>query len=232
MRVVVSLGAIALALGSASFAAAPPPPQKAIARIDLSKPFHLPPAATFTATQGPDVQDPNGDQGDRMPGSIYLCVRAVASAQCMPGLDGALGYDDDGRPVSHFLQVARIVYPRGTNAPPLLHLQVGSLYAGNGSQGHSAMIFAYRPGERQFERIFHDVVGGNMNQEIRFIAAGPLKGAMIGVEPTGNAPFGYWVTVHRLTPSYRYKQLLRYRSATRYGDGPHPHLIKLELWCS
>lgn len=209
--------------------AAPAPPAKIIARIDLSKPFHLPPGASFTATQAPDVQDPNGNPGDRMPGSIHLCIRAAVSAQCSPDLDDALGYEKDNSPVSHFLQTARVVYPRGAKAAPLLHLQVGSLYATNGSQGHAGIILAYRPVKLRFEQVLRQVFGGNMNQEARYIESGPLKGGMITVHPTDNAPFSYWVTVHRLTSDYRYKQVLRYRSATHYGDGNPLAVIDSEM---
>src|SRR5437764_14673466 len=121
------------------------PRQRVIARIDLSKPFHLPPGASFTATQGAPVQDPNGGPGDVMPGSIYLCVRASASARCSPNLNSALGYDSDMSPTAHFLQTARIVDPHGGRAAPLLYLQVGSLYSGDGAQGHAAVMLAYRP---------------------------------------------------------------------------------------
>jgi len=49
-------------------AAPPAGPQKVIARIDLSKPFHLTPGASFTATQGPEVPDPNYyNDGDKAP---------------------------------------------------------------------------------------------------------------------------------------------------------------------
>jgi hypothetical protein len=91
------------------------------------------------------------------------------------------------------------------------------------------MILAYRSRAHRFEQIFKEQFGGNMNQEARYVISGPLKGAMITVHPTNNAPFGYWVSVHGLTADYRYKQLLRYRSATTYGDGNPLAVIDSEM---
>lgn len=106
---------------------------------------------------------------------------------------------------------------------------MASFHAGNGSQNRTALILAYRSSARRFEQIFKEQGGGNNNQETRYIAAGPLKGAMITVFATHNAPYGYWVTVHRLTSDYRYQQVLRYRSATLYGDGNSLAVIDSEM---
>ena len=203
--------------------------QKTIARIDLSKPFHLTSGAVFTATQGPDVDDPIYD-GQTAPGLIHLCVRAGASASCAPNVDDALrGAEPIRFAQIHFLEISEIVYPHGRNRAPLFHLQVGSLHAGNGTQNHAALLLSYRPQERSFETVFQDQFGGNMNQETRYIASGPLKGAMIAVHPTDNAPFGYWVSVHRPAADYRYRQVLRYRSATVYNDGNPLAVIDSEM---
>jgi hypothetical protein len=81
----------------------------------------------------------------------------------------------------------------------------------------------------RFERIhFHDV-GAYNNDEVRFIEDGPLRGAVISAEPTEDAPFGYWVTVSRFTPQRTYRQVLRYRSATHYGDGNSLAVIDSEM---
>lgn len=61
------------------------------------------------------------------------------------------------------------------------------------------------------------------------MADGPLKGAVIAAEPTSNAPYGYWITVHRLTADYNYAQTLRYRSGVRYGDGNALKVIDSEM---
>lgn len=212
-----------------SLAAAAPAPDKVIARIDLSKPFHLPPGASFTATQGDPIQDSIGDQ---QPGAIRLCITASGAGSCAdlnrsfpesryPSLETDLRY--------HYLETADIVFPRGSSAPPLLHIQEATLHAPNNSQAHLALMLAYRRSNHQFEPVFEQEVGGNHNQEIRYITSGPLRGDIISAEPTENAPYGYWVTVNELTPGYHYRQVLRYRSATHYGDGNPLAVIDSEM---
>jgi hypothetical protein len=77
-------------------------------------------------------------------------------------------------------------------------------------------------------RVYDHVTGTNNNQEVRYIDAGPLKGDIISAEPTGDAPFAYWVAVNAFAPGHAYRQVLRYRSATRYGDGNPLPVIDLE----
>jgi hypothetical protein len=219
-----------LAVAVSCCAAAAPAPQKVIARIDLSKPFDLPPGASFTATQGAAVPDAYGD-AEQEAGLVHLCVQTAQSAPCAPDLDHLLITPGDKDPTAgaHYLEVAEVVHPRGINAAPLLHIQVASIHAGNGSQGRAAVMLAYRLPDHRFEPIVTKVVGGNRNQEIRYIASGPLRDNVITVEPTDDPPFGYWVTVNGLTRDYRYKQVLRYRSATHYGDGNSLAVIESEM---
>src|SRR5690242_20395839 len=114
-------------LAAAAFccAAAASAPQKVIAHIDLSKPFHLPPGASFIATQGPEVDDPVYD-GDKAPGLIHLCLRAALSAPCAPDLDDALGrnWPADSFSSIHYLEIVRLEFPNGAARPPLIHLQI------------------------------------------------------------------------------------------------------------
>ncbi len=232
MRVGIGLVAIALMLSSASSAGVPAPstPQRVIARIDLSKPFHLPSGASFTATQGPEVP---GILGDPAPGAITLCVRVSRSAPCTPDLDDGLKIDGkrDLFSDAHFLDRARLVSPRGPKALPIFHVQISSFHSGDGDQRRLAEIVAYRADARRFEIIFHEQFGRNNNEEVRYIDSGPLKGAMISAQPT-DKPLGYWgyiVTVHRLTGAYRYRQVLRYRSSTRFADGNPLAVIDSEM---
>jgi hypothetical protein len=51
---------------------------------------------------------------------------------------------------------------------------------------------------------------------------------MISAEPTNDAPFGFWITVNKLVGD-DYKQALKYRSATRYGDGNTLAVIDSEM---
>ena len=232
----------------------PPPGQpKQIVRIDLSKPFHIPPGASLTATQWPPQKDEFDFEPDpRGIGPLRVCIQANTTGTCSPQFR------------NYRLDIAEIVYPKGQSAPPLLHLQTAGLNAGSSSRIHSVIMLRYLRAKARFEVVFDEQFGGNMNHRIRYIASGPLRGDMISAEPTWNAPYAYWVTVNHLTSGYNYRQVLRFRSATRYGDGNtlavidsempnimrrlglwhagqplpvppgcvHPHLVKTELWCS
>jgi hypothetical protein len=78
-------------------------------------------------------------------------------------------------------------------------------------------------------RVYRYSTGRNNNEEVRYIITGTLRGDIISVDPTGNAPYGYWVTVNALTPLYTYKEVLRYRSATHYGDNSGLAVIDSEM---
>jgi hypothetical protein len=51
---------------------------------------------------------------------------------------------------------------------------------------------------------------------------------VIAAEPTDDAPYAYWIAVSRLGAG-GYAQALRYRSATRYGDGNPLSVIDSEM---
>lgn len=192
-----------------------------ISNIDLSKPFSTREAWRFTATQGPPVSGDDTASGDEEPGQIQLCLRTGPSAPCDPQLLNALrppAYANDPYSQPHYLKTVKIVYPRGNAAPPLLFVQTASMSSGDGDQVVLTQVLTYDNSEDRFLRIYQYTTGRNENEEVRFISSGRLKGDIISVEPTENAQYGYWVTVNALTPQYTYKTVLRYRSATHYGD--------------
>jgi hypothetical protein len=211
---------MALAAGpAAAIGLAPLGP--AIASIDLSKPFRTRSAWRFTAYQAAAVRDPTGVSDGPMPGQIRLCISKDQARSCSPDLDRALHMweGDDLFADPHYLEAAQIVHPRGAAGNPLLLIRLASLPGGNGDRRVGTLMLAYDRAHDRFARVFTQATGQNNNQEIRYIATGPLRGAIVAAEPTEGAPFGYWITVNRLTPAYGYRQVLRFRSATRYGDG-------------
>lgn len=224
---VAAIAAIVSFFGSAGSAA--PAATKTISAIDLTKPFGARSAWRFTATQGPDQPDP--DEGP-IPGIITLCLKRAADRACSPAL-AQMAPPPDSSYASMWeprqLFVARIVYPRGRSAPPLLLIRTGGSIGFDGSQPIFTQLLAYRRDQDRFESVFSQMVGRNTNPEVRFVETGPLRGDVVVAEPTENAPFGYWITVNRLTPSYRYQQILRYRSATRYGDNNPLAVIDSEM---
>jgi hypothetical protein len=199
-----------------------------IAAIDLAGPFATRSPWRFMATQGPDVDDPNYP-GEKAPGAVHLCLRRDASAPCDPQLREILRAptqgDDYFQP--HYLNKARLV--RIATGAPLLLVQTASFHGGDGDQLILTQALVYRPGSDGFVRLYDHLTGRNNNQEVRFIESGPLKGDIISAEPTENAPFGFWIAVDALARGRAYRQVLRYRSATHYGDGNPLAVIDSEM---
>jgi hypothetical protein len=201
-----------------------------ISDIDLSKPFHASSEWHFHADQEPSETDP--DSHDSVPGRIHLCLDRRGYGSCdaqllanPPAPDALL--QAAWRP--RFLWEAQTVYPKGRSAPPLLMVRTASAHSGDGDQLVFTQMLAYRSDMDKFVRIYSRAVGHNNNQEVRFIDSGPMIGSIVAVEDTNNAPFAFWVEVYELTPAYTYKRVLRYRSATRYGDGNPLAVIDSEM---
>ncbi|WP_442679768.1 hypothetical protein ACSBM8_00755 [Sphingomonas sp. ASY06-1R] len=261
-KVVRASCVLAFAAAPAAFAQRYSAHPKPIRQIELSKPFGLPAGWQFVALQGDPI--PNEADGGVWPAALQLCIRRGLSGACAPALES--GVEGDADPDSpyqglHYLEDARLVYPRGRSARPLLLVRASAIPSYNGSRAVITQFVAYDG--RRFRRAYRHPTGHNMNQEVRYIDRGPLRGHVIVAEPTADAPFAYWVTVNALTPAQTYRQILRYRSATRYGDGnglevidsemlniqrrlgvwrpgmrlplpphcPQPRLIRTELWC-
>jgi hypothetical protein len=184
--------------------------------IDLSQSLGAKSNWRFMALQGRDTTDPV--MADPIPGKIRLCVTRDDGASCYPGLDHLLRLPsgDDSYSDPRYLIEARIVRPRADR--PLLLMQVASQHSLNGDQRLATVVLAYDQEQGSFTPVYEKQVNKNNNQEIRYIADGPLMGAIISAEPTDDAPFGFWITVDRLGPTGGYKQVLRFRSATRYDD--------------
>jgi hypothetical protein len=190
-----------------------------IANVDLGKPFAARSDWRLIGMQGPAITDPIMGDGT-IPGSVTLCLTKTTPAQCAPLQDmpavqpGVSGLFSD----AHYLVDPQIVYPRGPSAAPLLLLQTASMHSGDGDQVVYTQLLAYQRAADRFAAIYQHSTGHNNNQEVRIVMAGPLMGDVIAVEPTQDKPYGFWVTVSQLTPAYTYRQVLRYRSATGYGD--------------
>jgi hypothetical protein len=229
MSRLMRLASLATAMATASAVAAAPPPPTVIAAIDLAKPFATRSAWRFTAAQGPDVDDPAGLAGDKAPGEVLLCLRKDAAGPCDLQLQSALraGSGDDVFDQPHYLNQAEVVH--GPEGQPLLLVQTASVHSGDGDQLLFTQALAYRRDTDRFVRVYGHSTGRNNNQEVRFIQSGPLKGDIVSAEPTDKAPFGFWISVNALTSPYAYAEVLRYRSATRYGDGNPLGVIDSEM---
>jgi hypothetical protein len=203
-----------------------------ISNIDLSKPFSTREAWRFIATQGPPVAGDDTATGGDEPGRIQLCLRAAASAPCGPQLLNALeaaSSANDFFAQPHYLNAVKVVYPRGSADRPLLFVQTASMHSGDGDQVILTQVLAYENSKDRFLRIYQHTTGRNNNEEVRYISSGRLQGDIISVDPTENALYAYWVIVNVLTTQYTYKTVLRYRSATHYGDDNPLAVIDSEM---
>lgn len=193
--------------------------------LDLSQPFATRTPWRLIATQGPEVESP-ASLDDKEPGAIALCISNDGGRSCRPNFVRKPRYPDDIFVEPHYLNMAEIVHPKPGRA--LLLLQTASFHSGNGDQLVLTRLLAYDRARDAFSVVFEKDTSRNNNQEVRYVGTGPLKGAVIVAEPTQNAPFGYWITVSK--PGLdRYAQALRYRSATRYGDGNPLAVIDSEM---
>lgn len=210
-------------------AVAAAPGARAIRSIELTSAFGTRWAWRITATQAPDMDDPIMGDGGQVPGAITLCLARVAGGPCDPAVATMLrwsgGGDDHDQP--HELHRLEIVHPAPGRASLLI--QAASLRGVNGNQRVGTDLYAYDRTLDRFRRVYHRQVGRNTNDEVRYVGSGPLAGAVIAAEPTADAPFGYWITVDRPAGSGDYLPVLRYRSATRYGDANPLAVIDSEM---
>ncbi len=204
-------------------------PDPQATQLDLQQPFHARTPWRLVVTEGTPVKD-YGDND--APGALTLCLQRGPSGACLPDpVAPPLRDTSDGSPAwePHYLLTAKVVYPRGPRAAPFLLLVTASLSSGDGDQLVATQLVAYDPDHDAFRRVYSGTTGHNNNQEIRFVTDGPLRGSVITAEPQDRRPFGYWVTVEKLTPANTYRQVLRFLSATHYGDGNPLAVIDSEM---
>jgi len=211
--------------GSATFH---PKPQGM--QLDLSKPFHTRTAWRLVVTEGPPAKD-FGDND--APGALTVCLHKGSDGPCLSDpVTLPLQPISPENPIAwepHYLIAAEVVYPHGPKDAPFLKIVTGSLNSGNGNQIISTQLIAYDAGQDTFRRVYGNSTGHNNNEEIRFVADGPLRGSVISAEPQEHLPYGYWIMVSSLTEAGEYQQVLRYASATRYGDGNPLAVIDSEM---
>ena len=212
---------------------------KTLSSLDLAKPFGTRSPWRFTATQGPDVDDPTAIPGDKAPGAITLCLTPDDGKTCDPVLTAAMKKlnADDIFDVPHYLLDARIeTLPDNRR---FLFVRTGSFLSGDSDQRVISQAFVYDRARDRFVVAYEHSDGHNNNQDVRFVTTGPLRGDLITVESPYGPPFSYLLSVNRLSAKGVFAPVLRYRTATRYGDGnglsvidsDMPNLLKrLGLW--
>ena len=183
---------------------------------DLSRPFATRSVWHLKAAQGAPVDF----AGEKAPGEIDLCLTKAGSNTCDPQLRSVILPDAPSNPYArpHFLVSVDTVYPQGDANEPLLMIRSASLAGMNGDQLVLTQLLAYRPEMDEFFSVYEHVTGKNNDQEVRYVQEGPLRGSVISAEPTQDAPFGFWISVSGYVPGRSYQQIVKYRSATKYGD--------------
>lgn len=225
MPIALALAAAAAVVPVAASSAAP----RASVTIDLTRPFETRTPWRLTATQGAPIPDPILGEG-KAPAVVRLCLGHPQGGACRPDLSRLLVPPGgaDAYAEAHELLDARIVRPRAR--APLLLLRVGSLRGVNGDQRIATALLAYDRASDRFVPVFIKRTGRNNNQEVRYVATGPLAGNVVSAEPTSDAPFAYWITVSAPADGAQpYRQLLGYRSGVRYGDGDPRAVIDAEM---
>jgi hypothetical protein len=220
-----ALALIAAASASAALCDPAPPTSP----IDLAKPFHTRSPWRLTYQHGPQTEDFGGNPA---PGALSFCLQKTPASPCLSAAVSAMPPQSDKWSVpweAHYLEAASPIYPQGPGTAPLLQIVTSSLHAGDGGQVRVLQILKYDRAADSFGRVYFHSTGSNNNQEMRVVADGPLRGAVISADPTENAPYGFWIAVNQLTPQGAYRQTLRYRSATRYNDGNPLAVIDSEM---
>ena len=124
-----------------------------------------------------------------------------------------------------------MVYPGGPAKAPLLLVQTASLHSGDGDQAIYTQLLAYRAGADKFAPVYAHETGRNNNQEVPLSPRGPLirrgdrrrtdPGSALRLLDHGEPA---WAGLHHLA------EVLRYRSATGYGDGNQLAVIDSRRW--
>jgi len=200
---------------------APPAATKVVSSLDLSEPFRTRSPWRFTATQGPDVDDPTAGPGDKAPGPVTLCLSRDDGRTCDPAVTAAMKkmFPEDIFDLPHVLIDARVETLPPPDGRRFLFVRTGSLLSVNGDQRVITQALVYDRRQDRFTVAYAHSDGHNNNQEVRYITTGPLSGDLITVESPYGPPFTYVITVSRLSPNGVFTPVLHARTATRYGDG-------------
>lgn len=215
-----------ISAAGAAMAADPVPRAGVIASVDVGKRVAARSPWRLTVTRGAPEKDDLFDSDDMLPGEVSLCLSRDGGRTCVPALQHLLAVPSYPEDTPHYLNVARVVL--ASPGRPLLLVQVASRHAVNGSQGVGTALLELDKPSNRWRVVYRHLHGTNNNAEVRFVERGALRGDVVVAEPTANAPFGYWITVNRLAAG-GYRQVLRYRSATRYSDGNTLAVIDSEL---
>ncbi|MDE2304573.1 MAG: hypothetical protein KGL34_03375 [Gammaproteobacteria bacterium] len=197
-----------------------------IDHLDLSRPFATQTQWTFVvATLPGSFADVFGDTIDH--GTLAVCFVEKLNPHCEYARPNAT--PSSWLSTADGLSSAEVVFVSAGHADPLLLLKTTSQGGANGNHFIYTQAYMFDRTDNQFKAIFSNKTASNNNQQTRFIEDGPLRGDIIVDEPTGSAPFDYWISVYTWSRGKPYSLALRYRSDTHYGDGNPLAVIDSEM---
>jgi hypothetical protein len=160
-------------------------------------------------------------------GAIYFCFVKKAVPDCSHEVFRVT--EESGRNPFYQVFASDVVLAGPEKTLPLLRTKTCGTSGANGNCDVSTLLLAYDGSADRFRVVFYNFLGRNNNEEARFIENGPLRGHVIVVYPTRNAPFTYFVEVYKQVSGGQYSQVLNYRGNTRYGDGNLLAVIDSEM---
>ncbi len=200
-----------------------------LARLDLTRPFATRTHWTFLVARLPGSHLGGGSPEPVAGGALAECFVDASTPRCQASTPPAISSSAWFSTPVHFDSATVVVAGPGHTEPRLL-VKTGSAYGGDGSHAIFTQLFAYERSVDRFKLVFSNITGSNNNQETRFVAHGPLRGDVLAAVPTSTAPYAYWISVYVRSPTGdRLVRALRYRSATRYGDGIPLAVIDAEM---
>ncbi len=174
-------------------------------------------------------------------GAVSVCFVKNAVPDCSDAMflakyrEESIAVAPGERPF-HQLFAGEVVYSGPGKTLPLLRIKTGTWRGANGSCGISTFLFDYDREAERFRAVFFNITGSNNNQETRFVETGPLLGAVIAADPSGDAPpptranpYAYSVEVYKRNVAGMYARVLAYRGGTSYGDGNPLAVIDSEM---
>ena len=191
---------------------------KVIKHVDLTEPFQTKvPWRLVVAKQADEESKVVDVSGDPI-GAVYVCF--VEN-----------GWPDCSRAEAPFYELfaAGIVFAGPEKTLPLVSVRACGSRGANGNCGVSTLLFDYDRMARKFRVVFSNRMGRNNNEEARFVESGPLLGSVLIVYPTNNAPFTYFVEVHKRAAGGDYTLTMKYRGSTGYGDGNRLAVIDSQM---
>jgi hypothetical protein len=201
-----------------------------VVHVELTKPFDAESEWTLVAAKVPDKVLVAGEDWKQGPISICFVKNGVPDCSEKAAFDRLRPQGSSATDRLFFdLRKSEIVYAGRRHTRPLLLLQACGPSGMNGNCGIGTLLFGYDRAKDVFRPVFVGVTGRNMNQETRFVEDGPLRGSVIVVSPTGEAPYAYHVELYQPGKTGPYGRVVRYRSRTGYGDGNRLAVIDAEM---